>query len=62
MINGAKLQVTVLIDDDMVDELKKQGCSDKKIEELICKAITLTEINMRQPIESIESVELLKYY
>ena len=62
MINGAKLIVTVLIDNDQVDELKTQGFSDKDIEFAIKKSITLTASNMRQPVRDIESVELIKYY
>lgn len=62
MINGAKLTITVFIDDDQVDEMKATGMSDEKIQKAICEAITLTESNMRQPVHSIESVELVKYY
>ena len=62
MINGAKLMVTVFVDDDQVEEMKATGMSDEKIAKAICKAITLTESNMRQPVHSIESVELIKYH
>lgn len=61
-INGAKLTVTVLIDDDKVNELKAQGYSDLDIEKAICKAISITDIPLRNPVQDIVSVELVKYY
>lgn len=62
MINGAKLMVTVLMDNAKVEEMKAQGYSDLDIQKTICKAITLTDANVRQPVWDIESVELIKYY
>ena len=61
-INGAKLTVIVQIDNDKIQELKAQGYSDKEIENAVKRSITLTDINMRQPVFDIESVELVKYY
>lgn len=61
-IKGAKLEVTVLIDEDLLAELQADGYSDKAIEAMIKKSITLKDIPFRNPVFEIESVELQKYY
>ena len=54
----AILEVKVYIPDERMDEWKRDGMSDKKIQRNIERAITLTDT----PIASdIDSVSLLKY-
>jgi hypothetical protein len=62
VINGARLTVTVLIDNDKVQDLKELGYSDKDIETLIKKSIRLKNINVWQPVTDIESVVLEKFF
>ena len=64
--NGAKLEVTILVDKDRWNELKSQGYSDKDLQKAIEQSIT---INYRvrgaiisSPILDINSATLLKYY
>lgn len=63
---GAKLEVTVLIDQDLWDELKEQGCSDADIKKSIEKSITFTDTvhgNITTPpVFYVESATLQKYY
>lgn len=61
-VNGAKLEVLVTIDNRKREELISHGFSDKDIQREIEKAITLTEMSLRAPVESILSVILIKYY
>lgn len=61
-INCAKLEVLVTIDNRKREELIAHGFSDKDIQREIEKAITLTEMSLRAPVNAILSVELVKYY
>jgi adenine deaminase len=61
-MNKATIKVTLLIDDDKVKELTKQGYSDKDIARAITTSIRLKDIPFNKPVYDIESIELLKYY
>ncbi len=64
--NGAKLEVTVLIDQDKWEELRAQGYSDKDLQKAIEKSITVKDTVggaiVSPPVLDIDSVTLLKYY
>lgn len=60
--NGAKLEVTILIDKDQWEEIKSEGYSDKDIEQAIKQAITLKGVPFRSPVMEIDSIDLVKYY
>jgi hypothetical protein len=64
--DGAKLEVTILIDKDRWDELVEQGYSDRDLQKAIEKSITFTDtvsgLIPTPPVFDIESVTLLKYY
>lgn len=54
----AKLEVKVYIPDERMDEWKRDGLSDKKIQRNIERAITLVDTHIAT---DIDSVSLLKY-
>jgi hypothetical protein len=60
MINGAKLEITVLVDNDKVEEMRKLGFGDSYIERQIKNSIILSD--KRSPVIDIQSVTLVKYY
>ncbi len=64
--SGAKLEVTVLIDQDKWDELRAQGYSDKDLQKAVEKSITIKDtvggLVASPPVLDIDSVTLLKYY
>ncbi len=60
--NGAKLEVTILIDQDMWDELVSQGYSEHDLHKMIEKSICLDRIGEPHlPVFDIEDVTLLRY-
>lgn len=65
-MNGATLQVTVLVDPDLYNELVKEGWSEDTIEQAIKDSITLTKevpgAITFTPVSDIMSVDLQKYY
>lgn len=64
--NGAKLEVTILIDQDKWNELAEQGYSDVDLQKAIELSITFKDsvfgIIPSPPVFDVESVTLLKYY
>jgi len=57
----AILEVIVEIDTDQMEELQKQGENEHQIERRIRNSITLKESCMRQPVEGISEVRIIKY-
>ena len=59
---GAKLEVTLLIDQDQWDELINKGFTERHIAQMIKNTLTLREPGFRQPVSDMKEVTLLKYY
>ena len=56
-----RLEVTVEIDDDQLEELELQGNQPADIDGKISRAITLVGSNLRQPVNDIYDVRVVKY-
>jgi hypothetical protein len=61
-MNSVRLTVYLTIDSEQEQEMRKQGASDRDMENAIRNSITVKDINMRQPVLDIESVIVEKYY
>ncbi len=59
---GAKLEVTLLIDQKQWEELIKKGYTDRHLAQMVKNSFSLKDLGFRQPVSDIQEVTLLKYY
>lgn len=57
-----KLEVTLEIDNDQLDELTDKGEGVPEIDKRVRDSITLKPSNERQPVNEICEIRILKYY
>ena len=57
----AKLEITLELNEDQIAELKEKGYTDLHIQKAIERSITLTESNVRQPVQDMVSVVITGY-
>jgi hypothetical protein len=64
--SGVKLEVTLLIDQDLWQEIEAEGWSDQDIAKVMKQAVTVNHgirgALPRVPVNDIMEVNLIKYY
>ena len=57
-----KVEVTLEIDTDQLDELTEKGEGVSEIDKRVRDSITLKPSNERQPVNEISEIRIIKYF